>query len=361
MTEIIAFHSAISETHRERRNLLLGNGFSIACRPTLFAYGELFSRAPEHLSETATASFDALTSTDFEFVMKALDQTNILVNAFDPENRDLQDKLLHDVQNIREALVKVIAENHPFRVDRITDAEYRFCRAFVHNFNTIFTLIYDLLLYWAINRQHIDDLTLNLFDGFTPSIVEEESGLFWDFGGMTPQNVFHLHGGLHLFDAGSSVRKMAFNATGIPLVEQVRQALENGLHPIYVAEGEADEKMARILRNAYLSDAFANLAKVSGTMFVFGHSFKENDDHILYRIADCNVDTLYVSIYGDPRHELNVELIQRAEDLSNEREYRREKKKRRQRRPEWEEWPTLDVKFFDAESAEIWHQKSRFV
>jgi hypothetical protein len=46
MAKILTFLEALknSETAKHR-HVLLGNGFSIACRPDIFVYGKLFERA----------------------------------------------------------------------------------------------------------------------------------------------------------------------------------------------------------------------------------------------------------------------------------------------------------------------------
>lgn len=44
---VLTFDEAIAEAQERtgKRHILLGNGFSIACRPDLFAYGRLFDEA----------------------------------------------------------------------------------------------------------------------------------------------------------------------------------------------------------------------------------------------------------------------------------------------------------------------------
>ena len=353
MPEIITFEDAIAETDPGSRHLLLGNGFSIACRPELFQYGALFDRAPNLISPEAMLGFSALQTSDFETVMRALNQTRTLVNRYEPDNQGLQDRLRSDTASIRQTLVGVIARNHPERVDQINDDEFRGCRRFLNQFSSIYTLNYDLLLYWAINKQGIDDLDLRKFDGFTRSWTTSGNNLIWDVGGTTPQNVFYLHGGLHLFDAGPYIRKLNFSSTGVPLIEQIMDALDQDLYPIYVAEGDSQSKMQKILSNAYLSYGFTNLFDMKGSLFVFGHSLRENDDHILRRIAENGIESLYVSIFGDPDDVINTRLIQSANQLATNRLL--------QRRRKWNESPELTVRIFDAESAEVWLPTARTV
>ena len=44
--ELLSFDQALAHSEKvSTRHLLLGNGFSIACRPNIFVYGKLFERA----------------------------------------------------------------------------------------------------------------------------------------------------------------------------------------------------------------------------------------------------------------------------------------------------------------------------
>jgi len=44
--EILTFEQALDNSANQRhRHLLLGNGFSIACRPDIFVYGRLLEKA----------------------------------------------------------------------------------------------------------------------------------------------------------------------------------------------------------------------------------------------------------------------------------------------------------------------------
>jgi len=60
--KLISFFAALEDSRRcTKRHLLLGNGFSIACRPDIFIYGKLFEQADfSNLSLSAKKAFDAL-------------------------------------------------------------------------------------------------------------------------------------------------------------------------------------------------------------------------------------------------------------------------------------------------------------
>ena len=336
------FQSALADAGGNKPHLLLGNGFSRACRNDLFAYDALFDRARDNLSPTAMAAFKALQTTDFEVVMRALRQAAALARAHGQEYDTLVKHFNTDANSVRELLAEVIASNHPERMDGIPDEQFRNCRSFLAKFNRIYTLNYDLLLYWALMRTDIDSLRLKCDDGFRFPDDGPEDYVVWDFNDHGSQNVFYLHGALHLFDAGAEVQKYTWSNTGIALVDQVRAALELDRYPIYVAEGTSQSKLERVMHSSYLLRGYRSLSEIGGSLFVFGHSLHANDEHVLKCIADNKVTRLYVSIFGDPSSAGNQHVISRAQSLPARRE-------RSSPRPN-----PLDVIFYDASSANIW-------
>jgi len=155
---LLTFDQAIKESdHFSTRHVLLGNGFSIACRPHIFQYEKLFEQADfSKLSPTAKLAFDALNTNDFERVIKTLRDTKAILEAYGDSSTELLDTLQRDADGLRELLVQTIAHNHPAWPGEIEEQEYAACRAFIANFNTVYTFNYDLLLYWAQSLAVID-------------------------------------------------------------------------------------------------------------------------------------------------------------------------------------------------------------
>ena len=79
------------------------------------------------------------------------------------------------------------------------------------------------------------------------------------------QNIFYLHGALHVFDAENELKKYTWVRTGIRLIEQIRAALQANLYPLIVAEGQSQEKMARILHRCISAGDIAALRKLDTT------------------------------------------------------------------------------------------------
>ena len=344
MPNLLRFEDAIQQARNSGRNpklrVILGNGFSRACRDDLFAYDALFERARDSLSPTAKQSFEALGTTDFESVMRSLRQARALVEVFAPDYPSLARELGEESEVLREVLANVIADNHPERIYEISDDEFESCRQYLRNFDDIYTLNYDLLLYWALMKDDIDELSLTCDDGFRYPEGEEADYVAWDLS-TVQQNIYYLHGALHIFDAGSEIQKYTWSNTGIALVDQIREALEDDRYPIYVAEGNSESKLNRILHNSFLLHGYRSLSRISGSLFIFGHSLNDSDEHVLKCIERSNVKNVHVSIFGDPTNPDNQRIIGRANALSVGR------LRVNSRNP-------LNVHFYDAESASVW-------
>ncbi len=341
MVKLLTFDQALKQADGGKRHLLLGNGFSRACRNNLFAYEALFKQAKGKLSDGAKKAFHALNTTDFESVMRALKQAADLVKVYAPTRPKLAQRLATDADKLRDVLAQAIASSHPERPNKIEDSEFVSCRAFLSHFENIYTLNYDLLLYWALMHEDVDDLSIACNDGFHQPEDGPEEYVVWEVSDVGSQNVFYMHGALHIFDAGAEVQKYTWCNTGVALVEQIRDALGKNRYPIYVAEGSSDSKMQRVQHSAFLSRGYRSLPSVSGSLFIYGHSLASNDEHVLRLIEKGRVTAVYVSIYGDAKSKDNKRIIARAELFREGRDNSGRRNK-------------LDVRFFDAASAKVW-------
>lgn len=339
--KVMSFDEAIRDSGRyKKRHLLLGNGFSIACCPNVFVYNRLFEEADfTSLSSSARNAFDALSTQDFERVIKALRDAQLLASVYEMDSR-VAESMRGDADGLREVLVSTIAASHPDRPRDITDDKYAACRSFIRQFNTIYTLNYDLLLYWA--QMHTEDGEQPVSDdGFRkPEDNTKASYVVWE-PHHHGQNIWFLHGALHLFDTGFEVQKYTWINTGIRLIEQIRNALCHNYFPLFVAEGTSEEKLTRIKHSDYLAKGYRSFAEISYALFIYGHSLSENDEHYLKLIERGKVRHVYVGIYGDPNSASNKAVMRRANRMSLVRGQK-------------EKPLSLEVSFFDASSAKVW-------
>lgn len=337
--QTLTFSEALNDARGfNRKHLLLGNGFSIACRPKIFTYGKLFEQADfSKISATAKNAFRALGTQDFEKVIKALRDASKIVASYGGAS-NLAQSLADDADGLRELLVETIAESHPSLPSELSDDEYQACRSFLAYFNTVYTLNYDLLLYWT--QMHTAEGEVpSSDDGFrTPQDDFDSAYVVWEPDQSHDQNTWFLHGALHVFDSGTEIQKYTWKNTGVRLIDQIRDALSKDYFPLFVSEGTSAEKYEHIRHSDYLAKAYRSFSSIQGALFIFGHSLAENDEHYLRCIQRGKISQLYVGLYGDPHSDVNKVIIRRANQLSNGR---------RKKNP-------LTVSYFDAESANVW-------
>ncbi|MGJ8672500.1 DUF4917 family protein [Rubritalea sp.] len=343
--DILTFEEALNKSSSyTKRHLLLGNGFSIACRHDIFTYTKLYEQAEQAgFSDSVRSAFAALDTTDFEKVIKALNDSAKLVKAYEEcENSDAVSTLMEgDAAEIKEVLVKTIAASHPSKPTDISELEYQSCQEFLDNFTNIYTLNYDLLLYWT-KMNYGDPNQITSDDGFRTSQTDIATGItseyvVWESGSSRSQNLFFLHGALHIFDAGVEVQKYTWNRTDICLIDQTRQALQENRFPIFVAEGTSDEKLEKIRHNDFLAKAYRSFESIGLCLFIYGHSLADNDEHFLRLIERGKVKHVFVGLYGDENEPWNKTIIERARKLVENRTKNK-----------------LDLSFYDSESAQVW-------
>jgi hypothetical protein len=354
MANLLTFDDAIEHSTRfKKRHLLLGNGFSIACRPKIFTYGSLFEQADFSSAPRLPAVFKAVGTTDFEHVIKMLEDASRVVAIYSKKAADIAKLMAADAEALKDILIQTVANNHPHIPNEIADEQFWACRKFLSHFlgdankdGKVYTLNYDLLLYWALMHEDMgfeDPINLATNDGFGRDEDTEPEYVNWmGESGAHGQRVHYLHGALHLFDAGAELQKYTWVNTGKPLLEQAREAMGTKKFPLFVAEGKSDQKLAKIKHSAYLHHSYKSFSSQMGqrddALFIFGHSLANNDQHILKKIARGKITQVYVGLYGNPESQGNKHIRGAATALANSRDNRN----------------TLDVAFFDAASAQVW-------
>ena len=171
-------------------HLLLGNGFSMGAHAK-FAYSSLYDEAANtnSLSPSAMAIFDQYKTRNFEGVLQRLRDAEWLSELYGIHEG--MDSLRQDHSQIKNALISAIESVHPNQSDlpenALESADY-----FLRRYDTIFSICYDLLLYWTMNIRAPEEYRFQ--DGFSgqdpPKFTERE-----DEGRIF---VCFLHGALHL-------------------------------------------------------------------------------------------------------------------------------------------------------------------
>ncbi|WP_342242360.1 DUF4917 family protein [Ensifer sp. OTU672] len=354
MVALLSFAEAIADSEQfSKRHLLLGNGFSIACRPDIFHYGSLFSAADFTNHPELVKVFDVLKTQDFEVAIKHLEAGSLLTSIYARGHVDVAAKMQADATALKEILLTAIAGNHPDVPSEIPNEKFWACRRFLNLFlgpsndGQVYTLNYDLLLYWTL--MHEDNplsevVVLATNDGFGNDEDDPMADYVVWQGEVGAHNarVHFLHGALHLFDAGTELQKYTWIRTNDRLIDQARRAINDNKYPLFVTEGSSSQKKAKIRHNAYLYQGFkqltANASQGKHCFFILGHSLADNDDHILRRLGTGRFRKLYVSLFGDPELPGNQQIVAKANKLVAMRNDR---------------FP-LDVSFYNAATANPW-------
>ena len=182
----LTFEKVIQECNGYEKHLLLGNGFSRVC-DSRFGYDSLFQFSK--LSKKIKNVFDDFNIKDFELVMNKFRE--VTDYCYSKLHSEALADLLWDYQRlVRNDLIQCISQIHP-KSFKIAESRKENTLKFLSSFDNIFTLNYDLLLYWLL-MYNLGDMN-NRFgerkDGFgKPKHYYCEWSKFNDW-----QNVFYIH------------------------------------------------------------------------------------------------------------------------------------------------------------------------
>jgi Domain of unknown function (DUF4917) len=269
MPRVLSFDEAIEASKSGPVTALLGNGFSIAQSGGQFGYSNLLGYSGLEEDSLVRNVFRVLSTVDFEEVMHALEHAATIEEAYGDTRRAKQFQT--DAGVVRESLIHAVRTVHPEIRFEIPSEQVDRCAAFLGNFETIFTLNYDLLLYWVMlkSRRHTDGFGLG-----------NPIGEFRTFNDGANCSTYYVHGALHLFlgDRGEAKKRIR---TGKTIIDDIASTIINQKQlPIFVAEGTTIQKIRRINSVSYLKICYDKLSSLNGTMLIFGHSASDNDIHI---------------------------------------------------------------------------------
>ncbi len=308
----------LSSEKDRRLNLLLGNGFSMSYNPKIFSYNALQSRINDEDDKDLRILFDTLKTNNFEEVMNNLDLFIKLSKKLGADAKFI-DRIEHANVALQTALIQIIEDIHPEHVFKLQKSEVANCLELIKPFldeknGGVFSTNYDLLLYWVLMRGSEMSEDLICRDGFgrdrvddgdqyTPVVDREYSELVWGKNSDT-QNVFYLHGALHLFDNEVEIIKEEYD--GEFILEKIRRRIKNKQYPIFVAAGNGEEKLKHIIHNPYLEDAYKNFRKMTGSLVTIGFGFGDSDKHIIKAIREAanqgkhsQLRSVYVGVFSE--------------------------------------------------------------
>ncbi|BBK11069.1 DUF4917 family protein [Klebsiella pneumoniae] len=284
-------------SYYSRGTLLLGNGASIAIDPN-FGYSSLIDYASENnfLTEDVSLLFKFFETNDFELVLRLVWQaSNVNKSLGVPD-----DKTHKAYLRVRDCLIKSVRGIHPqhHEVSIYLEPIYNF----IKNFDTVISLNYDLILYWAsmygngIYDQH------TIKDCFIYGVFKNDWG--WLRGQLnydkTTTLVFYPHGNLILVrDKVESEFKLT--TRDVCLLNEILDAWASEEYiPLFVCEGNSQQKIKSIEGSHYLSVIYREVYQNIGEkLVIYGWGLGKQDEYILKRIVKSSVKSIAVSVYGN--------------------------------------------------------------
>ncbi len=322
--ELLTWEDA--RTHGDWTGLLVGNGASIAFWED-FKYDSLYERSLGVLTNYAltaedVALFDALRTKNFERVLASLKTAGIVGTALSRKTDFLRTRY----ESVQRALFEAVHSVHvPWGTTLNFDPSLTQIRDELATYRWVYSVNYDLLIYWAIMTQprargFVDffwhgDLT------FRPDSTEPPGDRRDD------TRILYLHGGIHLRrHVGGSTFKA--RATEQDLLSQFSTSYVGDATPLLVSEGDADDKFRAILRSDYLEFGYRSLAGHEGDIAIFGCSLRSEDSHLRRAVNEQPISKVAISLR---RSDDPAEIVERkAERL--------------------QQFPRSDLVFYDAET-----------
>lgn len=172
----------------------------------------------------------------------------------------------------------------------------------------------------------INELNIPQNDSF---IKDNSTGLcIWDEEKALIQQVFYLHGAYHYFHKNGQFIKITsfdeslsdkqkdkdkeFNTT---MLQQVKNLLNSGYHPLTILEPTSKAKVDKIMENDYLRHCFNSFKSLQGNLVTHGLSFDPSDSHIIQAIKENKkLDKIYIG-YHTENDKRRIEEI--FSDLNN--------------------------------------------
>lgn len=280
-------------------SILLGNGASISVDPR-FRYNSLKEHAIRNglLTENVQRLFEFFETDDFELVLRLVWQANKVNSAL--LIVDGQTRLAYE--HVRSCLIEAVRNIHPEHFE--VEHQFPHIANFLARFHTVFSLNYDLTLYWVImyaNRHYNghtfkDCMVHGRFD--SEWFRFKESLNAWD---QRVTLIFYPHGSLVLARDVLEQECKLGSQGGADLLRSILTRWQSGsVVPLFVSEGTSNQKIAAIQNSHYLNTVYREIIpNIGGSLTIFGWSLSEHDIHILRRIGKSNVARIAVSVLGN--------------------------------------------------------------
>lgn len=332
----------------EHYNLILGNGFNLAlieCAKKKsidlnlkIDYAQILERVKESINSDKNL-IDFIEKSQIKNIEKLLwilkysawcfpYEKNVYVTLNTGLNEDIFTK---NFIFLKEKFISAITseDGHPTWSEIFKKTELKSnlttCSNNLNLFNRIFTINYDLLLYWLLNYAAQSDPTIlkKFKDCFSNAAETSDKYSLLEFRETNnKESLLYLHGALHLLRKENKTFKISKNGTlnllGLRKILTEKTEFEN----LLILEPTSDDKEAAIGLNPYLTLCHKKLLTCTGTIIVYGCSIFDtqgnlnNDKHLWENVASSKASKIYLGIHSqiDERIRNNIQTQFKAKN-----------------------------------------------
>jgi hypothetical protein len=328
---IVRQWSEVSDRFRDA--LIVGNGGSMAVSSG-FSYRSLLeeARTRGYLNPQIESLFDQFQTEDFELLLRHLFHAQMVNDALGVGSQPVSDAY----SLVKHSLIQAVPSVHC--AHSTTEPHLANIAAFMARFKTVFSLNYDLIVYWALLRSNESQQAHRFKDCFYDGRFRSD----WaNFRNPYRQErsvtlMFYPHGALHLAaDKDGDDIKLTGDGASTFLETIFEEWESNEVAPLIVCDGNSEQKRRRIGSSTYLSTVLTEVLPSSGPSLVcYGWALGEQEDHILRQLGGGRYKRIAISVY-QPNTEAGKDYVTRV-----------------LRKVKWLELE--EIVFFDAASAGCW-------
>ena len=218
-----------------------------------------------------------------------------------PKNISNSDEFYKDIETVHSGEVNTNLENMPLKALAKRQV-YEIASRIFKNQNKHQDKDKKMQEYFDVLKTIRKEKTLPIEDGF---VIQEKrmpgkqpGYKFWDFNSRENQNIFYLHGALHIYkDPDGRVKKLILKkgAHDMGFINHIQKELD---YTTCVFEQSEEDKMQKIKDNQYLKDCLERLEGIAGEIVIIGWSCAANDGHIVRALKqNQNLEKIYFSYY----------------------------------------------------------------
>ncbi|MBA4356805.1 MAG: hypothetical protein C0405_03665, partial [Desulfovibrio sp.] len=291
--------------------LLLGNGASCAISYG-FNYSSLLNVAVlnRFINSSGRKLFELMGNNDFEMAIRIVDESKHVFDALNVRRRN-RIKLNSMRNSVKDALIKSVGLTHATAYADFLEKRDNIV-FFCQNFRTIFSINYDLLLYWmmmyAMNHNNCRSQFKDCFQ--YGQFVEDYEYLRQPLPPFQSSTlVFYPHGHLALL-CDRTGRETKISANGNSLVGAIAGEWErNGNRPLFVSEGDTASKLLAIDRSHYLRCTLQEINNQKESVAIYGWSMSQQDTHLIEAICNSGTQRIAISIHETPEEATQLKIV----------------------------------------------------